>query len=145
MGAPQFVTLAEVDRQHFITACHHGVVHLTWGRATSRLSHDEFRLLAVLLDRTTKNQSAASASQGGLRVTYRHDAKSEVGIESRDETWLLVLAPAEFRTFGQAVRAAAQRLAEILSSGVWDKAEDAEEKTPPNPLEQLNRSRFSRN
>ncbi len=145
MGTPQFVTLAQVDRQHFITACQHGIVHLTWGRVTSRLSHDEFRLLSALLDRATKPESAAPTSHGGLRITYRPDSESEVRIDAQAETWLLLLAPSKFHTFHQAVRSAAERLTEILSSGVWDKADDAEEETPPNPLEQLRRSHFSRN
>jgi hypothetical protein len=145
MGTPQFITLVQVDQQRFVTACRHGIIHLTWGRATWRLARDELRLLAALLDSAAAPRSAPPASHGALRVTFHPDAESEVRLGSQTESWALLLAPAEFQQFHEAIRTAVMRLEEILASGMWDKEETDEEEGPPNPLEQLKRSPFSRN
>lgn len=145
METPRFVTLAQVDRQHFISACRHGMVHMTWGRSTLRLSRDELRLLATLLDRAVGSHSGHSVSQGGLTVTFEPGTTTEIRLGTRSISWVLALAPDPFHDFHQAVREAVKRLEEILKSGIWDKDESTEEEAPPNPLELLRRVPFSRN
>lgn len=145
MGTPQFVTLAQVDKQRFIAACRHGMVHVTWGRSTMRLSRDELRILATLLDRTASSQSAHSESQGGLSITFRPGDATEIRHGTQSVSWVLLLAPDPFRDFHQAVRESANRLEGILASGMWDKPEGDDDETPSSPLESLKRIPFSRN
>ncbi len=139
MRAPNFVHLARVDEQRFITACRHGLVHVTWGRSTVRFSRDEFRRLAGLLERAVDTPAPNQVHDGGIRVTYRLGEECELQIGPL----VLLLSPPEFQAFVQAASEAVQRLDEILASGMWDRNE--EEEAPPNLLEQLQQFSFSRN
>jgi hypothetical protein len=139
MRAPGFVQLARIDERRFIMACRHGLVHVTWGRMTLRFSREEFRRLGGLVERATDALPPDSVHDGALRVTARPYEDCEV----RVGPLALLLPPAEFQAFVQAVREAVQRLDEILASGMWDQ-EEAQE-TPPSVLDQLRRTRFSHN
>jgi len=139
MRAPHIFRLAEVDEQRFIAACRSGVVHLTWGRTTTRLNTHEFRRLSWLLAQATEASSPLSLQDGQMHVTCRQDDDCEF----RLGPLVLLLSPAEFDELGQMVRAAARRLEEILASGVWD--EDEPEEAPLSPLEQLRQHPFSEN
>jgi hypothetical protein len=139
MRTPHFMTLAEIDREHFVSACRHGVVHLTWGRATLRLHRDELKRLATLLDRASDSPPPTTVSSGRLRVTFREDEESEVQIQSLT----LLLSPGGFWDLARATQEATERLDEILASGVWDEPEEQED--PPDPLQQLRRVTFSKN
>lgn len=140
MKSPHFLPLAQLDDQHFITACRHGVVHLTWGRVTARFHREEFRRLAALLEQAADAQPPVSLRDGGLRVTRRLDEDSEL----RLGRLVLLLAPSRFREFAEAAGEAVQQLDEFLASGAWDEPEE-EEDAPPNPLEEFRRVLFSRN
>jgi hypothetical protein len=139
MRTPHFLKLAQVDDQHFITGCRNGIIHLTWGRATTRFGTEEFRWLADVLGRAAGAMSPASIRDGELRVTYRPEDDCEVQVGPL----ILLLCPPEFQEFLKAVQEAVARLDEILASGVWAKREP--EDTPPGFLEQLRRIPFSRN
>ena len=139
MRAPSFMQLARIDELRFITACRHGLVHLTWGRITLRFSREEFRRLGGLVERATDALPPASVYDGALRLTARPDEDCEL----RVGPLALLLPPAEFQVFIKAVREAVQRLDEILASGMWDQEEAKE--APPGVLEQLRRTIFSRN
>ena len=145
MRAPHFITLAQIDRAHFITACRHGVVHLTWGRTTLRFSHSEFERLASLVQQVTDGPPPASAHDGELRVISRPEEDSELRVGPT----VILLSPSEWRSFDKAIRSAAQHLSAVLSSGAWDDPEDAadgeEREAPSNPLVQLRETRFSDN
>jgi hypothetical protein len=138
MRKPQFLRLAQIDDQHFITACRHGMVHLTWGRATVRLSGDEFRRLAALLARATDGLPPASVRDGEMQATCRRE---EV-CEARLGALVLLLSPAEFQELAGASREAVLRLDKLLASGVWDQEE---EEAAPDFSEQLRRNPFSLN
>jgi len=139
MRAPHFVRLAEIDDQRFITACRHGLVHLTWGRTTIRFSRDEFRRLAGLLERAIDALPPASVGDGTLSVTCRLDGDCEL----RLGVLVLLLSPDEFQELAQAARQGVDRLDKILASGVWDREESQE--PPPSPLDQLGQVSFSNN
>jgi hypothetical protein len=139
MRAPHFVTLAKMDEQHFITACRHGVVHLTWARATMRFATEEFRRLTRLLAQATDRAAPVSVRDGKLRITFRPDEDCELQIGE-----LILLVPAErLCEFARAAREALQHLDELVSSGVWA-TEEAEEEAP-SFVEQLQRMPFSEN
>jgi hypothetical protein len=139
MRMPDFMPLARLDNQHFITACRHGVVHLIWGRITTRFSRDEFRRLAAMLEQAADALPPASVRDGELRVTARLDEDCELQMGP-----LILLLPAgQFQELAKAAQEAVQRLDEILASGAWD--EEGPEEVPPNPLERLRRIPFSRN
>lgn len=140
MRTPHFLPLAQLDDQHFITACRHGVVHLTWGRVTVRFGRDEFKRLVGLLERTTDALPPHSTHDGDLRVTYRQDEDCELQMGSL----ILLLSPSGFGEFVETAREALQRLDEILASGMWDR-DEPEEDTPASFLEQFRRVPFSRN
>jgi hypothetical protein len=139
MRAPHFLQLARIDDRHFIMACRHGLVHVTWERTTIRFSRDEFRRLAGLLERATDALPPSSARDGKFRVTYRLNEDCELQMDSL----VLLFSPTELEAFVQATREAVRRLDEILTSGVWDKEEPDE--GPPSILEQLRQFSFSRN
>lgn len=139
MRAPHFMSLARIDGQHFVTACRHGLVHVTWGRVTMRLSRDEFRHLTGLLERTEDAPLPSSGRHGDIQVTCRPDENCEL----RVGVWSLLLSPAEFQSFLKAAKEAVRRLDEILDSGIWD-TEDTED-AQPNFLEQLRQHTFSDN
>jgi hypothetical protein len=140
MRAPNFIQLARLDEQHFISGCRHGLVHVTWGRSTLRFSREEFRRLAGLLGRVVNALPPMDARDGEIWVTRRLDEDCELRIGSL----ILLLPPAEFRAFVQASAEAVRRLDEILASGIWDRR-DEEEEGPPDILQQLRRVSFSRN
>lgn len=139
MRAPNFVRLAQIDDQGFITACRHGLVHLTWGRTTTRFTREEFRRLTGLVHRTADALPPASAHDGELSVTCRLDGDCEL----RAGPLVLLLSPEEFQALANAVREALRRLIEILASGTWDVEEPEDDE--PGFLEQLRRNPFSLN
>jgi hypothetical protein len=139
MRAPHFVVLAQKDQQHFVNACRHGVVHLTWERITIRFTKDEFQRLAGLLEQAADNLSPNSARSGNLRVTARLDDECEIQMGSL----VLLLSPTEFRDFAQVIAEAIESLERFIASGIWDREEP--EDTQPGPLEQIRQIPFSRN
>ena len=138
MRAPYFVKLAQIDEQHFIAACRHGLVHLTWERATIRFSRDEFRQLSGLLERAVDARLASVMQEGEIVVIRHLNQNREVQVGSSG----LLLSSGEFQVLVEAVAEAVRRLDEILASGVWD-----QEPEPPQVsfLEQLRRASFSEN
>jgi hypothetical protein len=139
MRAPHFLQLARIDEQHFIMACRHGLVHVTWDRTTIRFSRDEFRRLAGLLERAMDDLPPTLARDGRYEVTRRLDEDCELRMESL----VVLLSPNQFEEFARATREAVRRLDEILSSGVWDRQE--EDESLPSLLDQLRRFSFSDN
>jgi hypothetical protein len=139
MRIPHFLTLVQVDKLHFISACRSGVVHLTWGRATVRFDREEFRRLARLLERAADIQPPTSLRDGELIVTRRPDEESEF----RMGPVALLLSPSAFQRFAEATRKAVDCLDDILASGVWDRPEAGE--GPPDPLDEAGRNPFSQN
>ena len=102
MRTPYFMRLVRIDDQHFITACRHGLIHLTWGRTTTRFSRDEFRRLAGLLKRAAGDLPPTSTRDGQLRVTVRLDDDCELQMGSL----ILLLTPAEFQSLRAPARIA---------------------------------------
>lgn len=139
MRAPHFIRLAQIDEQRFITACRHGLVHLTWGRITVRFRREEFQQLAGMVERAADGLPPVSLRVGEMCVTTRFEDDCELQIGSL----ALLLSPAEFEQFVQTAQEAAHRLDEILASGMWDREEP--EEAPPDFLERLRRSPFSDN
>lgn len=139
MRAPHFLQLARIDERHFIMACRHGLVHVTWERITIRFSRDEFRRLAGLLERAMDDLPPTLAHDGKFEITRRLDEDGEL----RMDALVLLLSPTQLEEFARASREALRRLDEILSSGVWDRRE--EDESPPSLLDQLGRFSFSEN
>jgi hypothetical protein len=139
MRAPHFVRLAQIDEQRFISACRHGLVHLTWGRATLRLLRDEFRSLASLLEEVTEAEAPIKARDGQIEVSGRLDGDGEL----RVGTLVLLLSPDELRQFAASAREAVTRLDRLLASGVWDR--DEEDDTPLSSGAPIQRTPFSEN
>ena len=98
---------------------------MTWGRFTLRLTRDEFRELASMLQRVTGDLTLRSIRSGELCVTYR----PEEDCEFRAGPLALLLPPAEFEQFAQLNLEAARHLAKILASGAWDR-EEPEDRPP---------------
>jgi hypothetical protein len=138
MRAPHFVRLAQIDEQRFISACRHGLVHLTWGRATLRLLRDEFRSLANLLEQVAEAEPPSSAQDGKLEVRARLDGDGELRVEA----FLLLLSPEEFQQFTKTARKAVTRLDRFLASGAWD---SDEEETASDFGDPIQRTPFSKN
>lgn len=138
MRTPHFMRLAQIDEERFISACRHGLVHLTWARATVRFSRDEFRRLVALLNRATSAGPPATFHDGVFRVTSRLDAESELSTGS----WILQLSPDAWHEFTGAAREALHRLDEILASGMWD---GEPEKAQSGVFEGIRRVPFSKN
>jgi hypothetical protein len=138
MKAPHFVVLARIDQQHSISACRHGIVHLTWTRVTMRFSMDEFQRLAGLLDQINDEAPLGSVRDGSLRIVSRPDEECEIRMGS----WVLLLSAVKFRRFAKLVREAGQSLQGILDSGIWD---EPEQEPPPDILEEIRRNPFSKN
>jgi len=139
MRAPHFVRLAQIDEQHFISACRHGLVHLTWGRATVRLIRDEFRSLANLLERVAQAPPPSSKRDGQIEVSARLDGDGELRVGS----FVLLLSPREFQQFTTTAREAVTHLDDFLASGAWD--QDKEEDTPSDFGDPIPRTPFSDN
>ena len=138
MRTPHFMRLAQIDEERFISACRHGLVHLTWARATVRFSRDEFRRLVALLNRATSAGPPATFHDGAFRVTSRLDAESELSTGS----WILQLSTDAWHEFTGAAREALHRLDEILASGMWD---GEPEGAQPPVFEGVRRVPFSKN
>ena len=136
---PNFVRLAQLDDQHFVSACRHGLIHLTWGRVTVRLSRDEFGRLTSLLEEAVTALPPISLRDRDLRITSRLDEDCELQLGSL----VLLLSPARCAELAQAAQEAQVRLDRILASGVWDK--DESEEHAPGLIEQFRQIRFSRN
>ena len=139
MRAPHFLRLAKIDDLRFISACRHGLIHLTWSRITIRLSRDEFRRLAGLLARSVDELPPSSARDGGMHVTCPANGDCELRLGSLR----LALAPGDLGVLGEAVQEAVKQLDEILDAGMWDGEEPAE--PPPTIVEHLRGHRFSDN
>lgn len=139
MRAPHFVRLAQLDEQRFISACRHGLVHLTWGRATLRLFRDEFRSLASLLEQSLQAEPPNSLRDGQIQVSARLDGDGEL----RVGTLVLLLSPEDFQLFSRTAREAMTRLDRILASRVWDRDEEDDTSTDSGDLFQ--RTPFSEN
>jgi hypothetical protein len=137
MRAPHVLRLAEIDERRFITACRHGLVHLTWHRVTVRFGRDEFRRLARLLARATE-PPPGWLRDGEMQVTWSHQ-----GGDVQVGPFRLALSPDEFQAFGRVVQEAVEQLDKILDSGIWD--EDASEDVPPSILERFRQHSFSDN
>jgi hypothetical protein len=140
MKMPHFLRLAEIDQQHFITACRHGLVHVTWGRTTLRLSRQEFRELARMLLQATDDLPPISIRSGDLGVAYRADDDCELRIGPL----ALLVSSAEFEQFAEATQNAVHQLDRILRSGAWDK-EEPEDQSSGDALEPVRRNPFSLN
>lgn len=139
MRAPHFVTLVQIDRQRFVSACRSGLVHVTWGRATLRFTWDEFRRLAGLLERAVAVPSPLFVRDEELSVACRPDDICELLVGPV----ALFLSSHEFGEFAQAVQEGVKHLDDVLNSGMWNQEET--EETSPGFLEQLRRISFSRN
>lgn len=139
MRAPHFLRLAEMDEQRFISACRHGLIHLTWSRITIRLSRDEFRRLAGLLARSADLLPRGSARDGRMQVTRISDEGGELQLGSLK----LAISQDDLRALGGAVQEAVEQLDEILDAGMWDEEEPAD--PPPTIIEHFRRHRFSEN
>jgi hypothetical protein len=138
MKAPHFMVLAQIDQQHSISACRHGIIHLSWARITLRFTEDEFRRLARVLKQANDSLPPSSLRDENLGVTSRPDGDREIQIDS----WLLHLSPTEFGEFVRLTEEALQTLGRILTSGMW-KGEEPERHA--GLLEQIRRVSFSRN
>ena len=139
MRAPHFLRLAEIDELRFISACRHGLIHLTWRRITIRLSQDEFRLLAGLLARCVDELPPSSTRDGKMQVTCSPDGDCELRLGSLR----LAIAPDDLGALGGAVQEAVKQLDEILDAGMWDEGEPSD--APPTMIEHLRGHRFSEN
>jgi hypothetical protein len=138
MRMPHFLRLAQLDNRHFITACRHGLVHLTWDRTTVRFSRDEFRRLVRLLERV-EGAVPPSLRDGNLRVTARLDEDCELQMGSL----VLLVSPDRLSAFARTAQEALDRLDGFLASGVWDR--DEPEEAPPDIFGQIRGTRFSQN
>lgn len=139
MRTPHFLRLAQIDEQRFISACRHGMVHLSWGRATIRFTRDEFRRLAAMLARARDTLGPSFVREGEIEITYRPAAECEIRVGAV----VLLLSAAEYATIASAVQEGVQKLDDILSSGVWDR--DGDEDAPQDFWEPLRRTPFSKN
>jgi hypothetical protein len=139
MRIPHFLTLAQLDEQHFANACRHGIVHLTWGRVTARFTRDEFRQLADLLAKIAHCPHPIWLHEGELLVRVAPGEEGEVRIGPL----AFHLAYGEFQQFAQTVQLAAQHLDSFLASGVWEREEP--EDATDGVFEPLRRSPFSLN
>ena len=132
---PQILRLAQLDDQHFVMACGHGLIHLTWDRATVRMSRDEFRRLGHLLERPGDDVSA------GQDPSLIHRADGTVELCLGAIAW--ILAPAEFQNFCRLVGFALSQLDAFLAAGFWER--EAPEDSYPVIWEESQRVPFSIN
>jgi hypothetical protein len=137
--APHFVTLVQIDRRHTISACRHGIVHLHWKRSTIRFREDEFRRLTSLVEQAVIAEAPPTTRDGTFSVVARNRGDSEIGLGSMT----LLLAPAEWEAFAEALPTAVGRLDDLRNSGAWDQSDPQE--SPPSPLERLRQTHFSDN
>jgi hypothetical protein len=141
LRAPHFVRLAEIDARHFINACRHGLVHLTWDRVTVRLSRGEFRRLANLLARSSASP-AVRFRDGEFESACRAHGDCQLQLGSLT----LALSLEEYHALSRAAQEAVAQLDKILDAGIWDDpGPDGVESTPPSILERFRQHRFSDN
>lgn len=133
-----FVTLAQLDPQHFVATCRNALVHVTWGRVTIRFTRDEFPRLARLFEFAAAARPPATFRDGAAIITTRpgEDAELQLG------PLVLLLPRDEFQRFAQAVQDAARGLDQFLAQGGF---RDEPGEPEPGLLEQLRRPGFSRN
>jgi hypothetical protein len=139
MSGPRFTILAQLDELHFVAACPHGVVHLTWDNITLRLTLDELKALAHLVERITTERTPVVMTDGNLSVAWQPLDPCEL----RVGTAALRLPPADFRRLAATIQEAKRRLDDLTASGTW--AEPDRQESPPDPFQELKRSFFSRN
>jgi hypothetical protein len=139
MMNPHFLPLAKLDDQHFIAACRHGIVHLTWDRVTVRYRKEEFQRLAGLLDRVRESQPPISLRDGEMRVTSRINEDCELKIGSL----VLLLPPSQFEDFCRIAVEAVERLEDLQTSGAWHR--DEPDEAPADFTEQFRQNPFSSN
>jgi hypothetical protein len=134
--------LAEIDARHFINACRHGLVHLTWDRVTVRFTRDEFRRLARLLARSSASP-AVQFRDGELEAACRANQDCELRLDSLT----LTLSVEEYRALSRLAQEAVAQLDKILDAGMWDErdANGPESARPTSLLERFRQHRFSDN
>ena len=142
MRAPHFVRLAEIDARHFINACRHGLVHLTWDRVTVRFTRDEFRRLASLLARSSASP-AVWFRDGELEAACR--AHGDCALQLGSLT--LALSLEEYHALSRVAQEAVAQLDMILDAGMWDEreADGSESARPTSILDRFRQHRFSDN
>jgi hypothetical protein len=138
MQRPYFITLAQLDQQHFIATCRNGLVHLTWGRTTVRFTRDEFPRLARLLEYATSTRPPSTFRDGGVSVTTRPEEDCELQVGPV----VMLLPRDEFSRFAQAVQDATRSLDQFLAQGGF---RDEQGEPEPGLLEQLKKPGFSMN
>ena len=138
MQKPFYITLAQLDPQHFIATCRNALVHVTWGRVTVRFTRDEFPRLARLLEFANNARPPATFRDGAVVITTRPDEDNELQLGPL----VLLLPRDEFQRFFQAVQDAARGLDQFLAQGGF---RDEPGEPEPGLLEQLKRPGFSRN
>lgn len=140
MRTPQVLRLAQLDDQHFVMACGHGLIHLTWGRATIRMSRDEFRHMGRLLEQAADEDAPpAPTTDHTTGMVYRADGAWEL----RFGSLALILTPAELQNLLQVVRRALSQLDAFLAAGFWERKPP--EDSYPHIWEETQRSPFSIN
>jgi hypothetical protein len=140
MKVPNFLRLAIVDESHFITACRHGMIHLTWWRLTVRLSREEFRRLVTLLQQAVDSTPPASLRDGEFQVTRRADDDSELRLAAL----VLLLPPREFDQLAAMAAEALDQLDRFLASGAWQQRPENED-APPGFWQPTGHTPFSPN
>ncbi|HFD40908.1 MAG TPA: hypothetical protein ENJ31_13785 [Anaerolineae bacterium] len=130
MRAPHFVQLARMDDHRFISACRHGLVHLTWGRVTLRFRREEFRQMADLLSQVQRHHPPITRRVGALIVTRQFGGDWEL----RVGPMALHLDSETGEAFIPIAQEAVRQLDEVLASGMWDQEP---EKAPASLEEQL--------
>jgi hypothetical protein len=140
VSGPRFTILSRIDDTRFISACPHGMVHLTWERLTLRLRVDEFEALALLLGHAVPGNEhlPGSRAAGSLRLSYRPGDPPEVCIGVA----ALRLKMIELRQLAAAVEEARLRLGQIAASGEWDQPDP---ERPADPFAGLKQNPFSVN
>jgi hypothetical protein len=138
MSGTQFTILSRIDNVRFISACPHGVAHITWERLTLRLRLNEFEDLGHLLARASANEARPVHHAASLPIAYHPGDPCEVQVG----VLVLRLSRSEFRQLAAAVAEAQRRLDEIVASGEWDEPEAA---SPADPFAELKAHHFSTN
>lgn len=130
MSGPRFTILAHIDDTRFISACAHGVAHLTWERLTLRLRLDELEAVARLMAAHPAGEDRSARAESGLLLAFRPGPPAELHVG----TVVLRLSPAEVRQLGGALQQACRRLDEIRAGGEWDTSEPSPPPDRPVPF-----------
>lgn len=138
MRAPHFVRLAQIDEHRFISACRHGLVHLTWGRVTLRFRRDEFRQMAEMLTEIIRHAPPVTRRVGVLSISRQFGGDWEL----RVGPMALHLESEVGEAFALTAQEAVRQLDEVLASGMWDRQEEEE---PPASFEDRLHISFSSN